>query len=89
MQGKRKMNELKIFKNEEFGEIRTVQIDNETYFVGKDIADALGYSNSRKAISDHVEEEDKGVTKWDTLGGKQNLTIINESGVYALIFSSK
>lgn len=83
------MNELKIFKNEEFGEIRTVQIDNETYFVGKDIADALGYSNSRKAISDHVEEEDKGVTKWDTLGGKQNLTIINESGVYALIFGSK
>ena len=83
------MNELKIFKNEEFGEIRTVQINNETYFVGKDIADALGYSNSRKAILDHVAEEDKGVTKWNTLGGMQNLTIINESGVYALIFSSK
>lgn len=78
-----------IFSNDEFGDIRTVIIDNEPWFVGKDVADALGYTNSRKAISDHVDEEDKGVTKRDTLGGKQELTIINESGLYALIFGSK
>lgn len=82
-------NELKIFENEEFGRIRSVMVNNEPYFVGKDIAEALGYTNSRKAIQDHVEEEDKGVTKCDTLGGSQNLTTINESGVYALIFGSK
>lgn len=83
------MNELQIFNNEEFGEIRTVTIDNEPWFVGKDVAMALGYSNSRKALADHVQEDDKGVTKCDTLGGKQDLTIINESGLYALIFGSK
>lgn len=83
------MNELQIFKNDEFGEIRTVQQNNETYFVGKDVAEALGYSNSRKALADHVQEDDRGVTKCDTLGGKQDLTIINESGLYALIFGSK
>ena len=83
------MNELKIFQNEEFGKIRTVTIDGEPYFVGKDVTEALGYSNSRKAIADHVAEEDKGVTKCDTLGGKQDLVVINESGLYALIFGSK
>ena len=83
------MNELQIFENEEFGAIRTVTIDNEPWFVGKDVAEALGYSNPRKAIGDHVLEEDKGVSKCDTLGGKQDLTIINESGLYALIFESK
>lgn len=83
------MNEIQIFNSEEFGDIRTVTIDNEPWFVGKDVAEALGYSNSRKAIGDHVLEEDKGVTKWDTLGGKQDLVIINESGLYALIFGSK
>ena len=83
------MNKLQIFKNNEFGEIRTVQLNNETYFVGKDIAEALGYTNSRKALSDHVADEDKGVTKCDTLGGKQELAIINESALYALIFGSK
>lgn len=83
------MNELQIFNNEEFGEIRTVTIDNEPWFVGKDVAMALGYSNSRKALADHVQEDDKGVTKCDTLGGKQDLTIINESGLYALTFGSK
>lgn len=83
------MNELQIFNNEEFGEIRTVTIDNKPWFVGKDVAMALGYSNSRKALADHVQEDDKGVTKCDTLGGKQDLTIINESGLYALIFGSK
>lgn len=83
------MNELQIFNSEEFGDIRTVTIENEPWFVGKDVAEALGYSNSRKALSDHVHDDDKGVTKCDTLGGKQDLTIINESGLYALIFGSK
>lgn len=83
------MREISIFNSEEFGDIRAIEIDNEPWFVGKDIATALGYSNTRKAIGDHVHEDDKGVTKWDTLGGKQDLTIINESGLYALIFGSK
>lgn len=83
------MNDLQIFKNAEFGEIRTVEVDNEVWFVGKDVAVALGYANARKAILDHVDENDKGVTKCDTLGGVQELTVINESGVYALVFSSK
>lgn len=83
------MNNLKIFENKEFGQIRTVVKDGEPWFVGKDVADILGYSNPRKAIGDHVDEEDKGVTKCDTLGGVQNLTVINESGLYSLILSSK
>lgn len=83
------MTELQIFNSEEFGAVRTVTIDNEPWFVGKDVAEALGYSNSRKALADHVHEDDKGVTKCDTLGGKQDLTVINESGLYALIFGSK
>ena len=82
-------NEIILFKNEEFGEIRTMNIDGEPWFVAKDITDVLKYSNSRKAISDHVDAEDKGVTKCYTLGGAQNLTIINESGLYSLILSSK
>ena len=83
------MNDLQIFSNSEFGNIRTVTIDGEPWFVGKDIAEALGYSNSRKALIDHVDNEDKGVTNRYTLGGTQNLTIINESGLYSLIFGSK
>lgn len=83
------MNNLAIYENEEFGAVRTVVVDGEPWFVGKDVAEALGYSNSRKALLDHVDDEDKGVTNCDTLGGNQNLTIINESGVYALIFGSK
>ena len=71
------MNELQVFKNEEFGEVRSLKIAGEPWFVGKDVSDILGYTNSRKAISDHVDDEDKGVTKCDTLGGKQDLTIIN------------
>ena len=78
------MNKLQFFKNNEFGEIRTIQNINEVWFVGKDVTECLGYSNSRKALN-----EDKGVTKCDTLGGKQNLTIINESGLYSLVLSSK
>lgn len=83
------MNELEVFKNEEFGVIRIFKIAGEPWFVGKDVANILGYSNSRKTINDHVDDEDKGVTKCDTLRGKQNVTIINESGLYSLILSSK
>lgn len=82
-------NELKIFENKDFGKVRTLLKDGEPYFVGKDVADILGYTNSRKAISDHVDDEDKGVTKCDTLGGVQELITINESGLYSLILSSK
>lgn len=83
------MNDLQIFSNPEFGEIRTVEIDGEPYFVGKDVAEVLGYSNPRDALAKHVDDEDKGVAKCDTLGGVQNITVINESGVYSLVFSSK
>lgn len=83
------MNDLQIFSNAEFGQIRAVEIDGEPWLVGKDVAKALGYSNPRKALADHVDSEDKGVTKCDSLGGTQQMTIINESGVYSLIFSSK
>lgn len=82
------MSNIQVFNFEE-SRVRTVLVNNKPFFVGKDVAETLGYSNSRKALQDHVDEEDKGVTKCDTLGGKQNLTIINESGVYALIFGSK
>lgn len=81
--------ELQVYKNAEFGSVRTTTIGGQPYFVGKDVADILGYSNTRKALIDHVDEEDKGVTKCDTLGGKQDLVIINESGLYSLILSSK
>lgn len=83
------MNSLQIFNSEEFGEIRTVTIDNEPWFVGKDVAVALGFTNSRDAIATHVFEEDKGVETIDTLGGKQKMVIINESGLYALVFGSR
>ena len=72
-----------------FGTIRTMTDEKgETFFVGKDVAAALGYSNPRKALQDHVDSEDKGVTKRDTLGGAQQMTVINESGLYSLILSS-
>lgn len=80
---------LTVFRHEKFGEIRTVEIKGEPWFVGKDVASVLGYSNPRKAIGDHVDDEDKGVTKRDTPGGKQDFTIINESGLYALVIGSK
>ena len=83
------MNRLKFFKNEEFGLVRTLEISGEPWFVGKDIAVALGYSNTRDALSKHVDSEDKGVAECDTLGGSQELTVINESGLYSLILSSK
>ena len=83
------MNELKIFENSEFGAVRTVTIDDVPYFVGKDVATILGYTNPLKAIRDHVDEDDKGVNEMVTPGGKQDITIINESGLYSLILSSK
>ena len=84
------MNELKIFKNEEFGEIRTATIDNEPWFVGKDVATALGYERATKAIQDHVNGEDKDeIPIQDSIGRMQKTPIINESGLYALIFGSK
>lgn len=83
------MNELQIFNNEEFGDIRTVTIDNEPWFVGKDVAEALGYAEPRSAVSKKVEECDRGVAEMETPSGKQKMTTINESGLYALIFSSK
>ena len=83
------MNELKVFENEEFGKIRTIMIENEPWFVAKDVAAKLGFTNGRDAILTHVFEEDKGVDIIDTPGGKQKMTIINESGVYALVFGSR
>lgn len=83
------MQELQIFKSNEFGEVRTVIIDNEPWFVGKDVATALGYERTADAIRQHIEADDKGVGKIQTPGGVQNMAIINESGLYALIFGSK
>lgn len=83
------MNELTLFNNPEFGSVRGVEIDGEAWFVGKDVAKALGYSNPRDALSRHVDAEDKGVVKHDTHGGNQPITVINESGLYSLVLSSK
>ena len=80
------MNEIFNFRGQD---VRTVVINNEPYFVGKDVAEILGYTNSRQALKNHVDEDDKGVSKCDTPGGKQDLVIINESGLYSLILSSK
>lgn len=81
-------NEIQVW-NYESSEIRTVQVNGEPWFVGKDVATILGYSNPRDAINKRVDDEDKGVAKCDTLGGVQDLTIINESGLYSLVLSSK
>lgn len=84
------MNNLKIFKNDEFGEVRTiVDEDGEPWFVGKDVAEILKYKRTADAIKAHVEEEDKGVGDIQTPGGIQKVITINESGLYSLIFSSK
>lgn len=84
------MNNLQSFTNEEFGEIRTVQLNNETYFVGKDVAEALGYERATKAIQDHVDSDDKDeVPIRDSIGRMQKTPVITESGLYALIFGSK
>lgn len=83
------MSELQVFQNAEFGSVRTATIDGEPYFVGKDVATILGYSNPRDAISKNVDDEDKGVAKCDTLGGRQEILFINESGLYSLILRSQ
>ncbi len=83
------MTDLQIFNSPEFGAIRTIEKDGEPWFVGKDVAIALGYNNPRDAFKKHIDEEDKGVAKCDTLGGTQETTIINESGLYSLVLSSK
>jgi len=83
------MNKLKIFESAEFGKVRTVTIDGEPWLVGKDVAEALGYANTRDALAKHIDEDDKGVAKCDTLGGMQDIVIINESGMYALVFGSR
>lgn len=85
-------NKLQVFENETFGQVRMVLKDNEPWFVGKDVAEALGYGQGKflaNAVANHVEAEDKGVTEIMTPGGKQKMTIINESGLYSLILSSK
>lgn len=83
------MNDLITFNSSEFGEIRTIEADGAPWFVGRDVAAALGYQNPQRAIRDHVDEEDKGVTEMVTPGGRQAVPIINESGLYSLIMSSK
>lgn len=83
-------SDIQTFENSEFGSIRIVEIDNEPYFVGKDVADVLGYSNIRDALSRHVDDEDKNtVVNHDGNRGNPNMTVINESGLYSLILSSK
>ena len=91
------MNELQIFNNAEFGSVRTVTVDNEPYFVGRDVAVALGYSNASKAVATHVDEEDKVFVMLDIADaqngnvpvGQSKTAVINESGLYSLILSSK
>ena len=78
-----------IFKNAEFGQIRTCMVNGETYFVGKDVASALGYTNPQKAIRDHIDEEDKLGERIVQSGQARETIVINESGLYALILSSK
>lgn len=83
------MNELKVFQNKEFGEVRSLIIGGEPWFVGKDVTNILGYKNGSRDINRHVDEEDRGSTEMVSPSGKQMTTIINESGLYSLILSSK
>ena len=78
-----------IFKSKEFGQIRTCMMDGECYFVGKDVASALGYKNSMDALMRHVDEDDKQTSGFTMAGQKYQMTVINESGLYSLILSSK
>ena len=79
------MNELEIFNNPEFGQIRATEINGEPYFVGKDVCDAFGDTNYRRSLS-KIDDSDKGVSQIATPGGKQTMTVINESGLYSLLF---
>lgn len=81
--------EIQIFKNDEFGQVRTTTINGEPWFVGKDVADILGYSNPRDAIAKHVDDDDRNTVAIRDGKGNPNQTIINESGLYALIIGSK
>lgn len=83
------MNEIKVFNNQEFGEIRTVIINNEPWFVGKDVASALGYVRPTDAARNNTDSEDKGISEIKTPYGIQKMLIVNESGLYSLIFGSK
>jgi len=83
------MNDIQLFVNEELGNLRGTNIKGEPWVVGKDVAEALGYKETAKAIRTHVDEEDKGVSVLDTPGGKQKVVVINESGFYSLVMSSK
>ena len=83
------ISNLETFENKNFGKLTVIEKDGEFFFIAKEVAAMLGYVNPRKAVYDHVDEEDKGVTKWNTPGGIQNISIINESGLYSLILSSK
>ncbi|MGN1381199.1 MAG: Bro-N domain-containing protein [Eubacterium sp.] len=84
------MNDLQIFDNPEFGKVRALLINKEPWFVGKDVATALGYERATKAVWDHVEKDDRdAVPIQDSIGRMQNTPIINESGVYSLVFASK
>lgn len=83
------MSNIKIYENIEFGKIRVEEIEQIPWFVGKDIAEILGYANPLKAIREHVDDEDKGMNETVTPGGRQQMVIINESGLYSLILSSK
>ena len=81
--------ELKIFENEAFGKVRVIERNNEPWFVGKDVAEALGYSQPAKAIREHVKDTHKGVSEMDTPGGRQQIIIIDEAGLYSLVLRSK
>ena len=83
------MNNLKVFKSKEFGNLRSVEIDGDPWFVGKDVAEALGYTDTNQAIRKHVDDEDKLSRRFDGSGQRREMTIINESGLYSLILSSK
>lgn len=83
------MNELRIFNNTDFGDVRTVEKDGNIWFVGKDVAEALGYARTADAVKAHIDADDKGVCVLPTPGGRQETTIINESGLYSLVLSSK
>lgn len=83
------MNEIKIFENEQFGKVRTLEIENEPYFVGKDVADILGYQNGSRDINLYVEEEDRLKYKISTSGQLREQILVNESGLYSLILASR
>ncbi len=83
------MNNISTFRNPAFGSVRAVRIDNEPYFVGKDVAEILGYERPTDAVRKRVDPDDRGVAKMETPSGAQEMTIINESGLYSLILSSK